>query len=155
MPIKWPGIPKQNRTVKLKILYIKPPSYAMNKTTTGIFIQVQQKLHLKKDMVIIKDLLTQQCVRMILNIWKIKRRNSVPQIKWRILRKCSRFNRSSLRCNLCLNKKLEITLFKGNNILQKSFQRCIWDTVRYLRWYLLQVQLRLLVRGAHWNVKYT
>ena len=51
--------------------------------------------------------------------WKIKRRNSVPQIKWRILRKCSRFNRSSLRCNLCLNEKLEIALFKGNNILNK------------------------------------
>ena len=51
--------------------------------------------------------------------WKIKRRNSVPQIKWRILRKCSRFNRSSLRCNLCLNEKLEIALFKGNNILNR------------------------------------
>ena len=50
---------------------------------------------------------------------KIKRRNSVPKIKWRILRKCSRFNRSSLRCNLCLNEKLEIALFKGNNILNK------------------------------------
>ena len=51
--------------------------------------------------------------------WKIKRRNSVPQIKWRILRKCSRFNRSSLRCSLCLNEKLEIALFKGNNILNR------------------------------------
>ena len=51
--------------------------------------------------------------------WKIKRRNSVPQIKWRILWKCSRFNQSSLRCNLCLNEKLEIALFKGNNILNR------------------------------------
>ena len=51
--------------------------------------------------------------------WKIKRKNSVPKIKWRILKKCSRFNRSSLRCNLCLNEKLEIALFKGNNILNK------------------------------------
>ena len=51
--------------------------------------------------------------------WKIKRRNSVSQIKWRILRKCSRFNQSSLRCNLCLNEKLEIALFKGNNILNR------------------------------------
>ena len=48
---------------------------------------------------------------------KIKRRNPVPKIKWRILRKCSYFNRSSFRCNLCLNEKLEIALFKGNNIL--------------------------------------
>ena len=51
--------------------------------------------------------------------WKIKRRSSVPQIMWRILRKCSRFNRSALRCNLCLNKKLEIALLKENNILNK------------------------------------
>ena len=51
--------------------------------------------------------------------WKIKRRNSVPEIKWRILRKSSRFHRSSLRCNLCLNEKLEIALFKGNNILNR------------------------------------
>ena len=30
--------------------------------------------------------------------WKIKRRNSVPQIKWRILRKCLHLNRSFRRC---------------------------------------------------------
>ena len=29
------------------------------------------------------------------------------------------FNRSSLRCNLCLNEKLEVALFKGNNILNR------------------------------------
>ena len=51
--------------------------------------------------------------------WKIKRRNFVPQIKWRILRKCSPFDRSSLRCNLCLNEKLGMALFKGNNILNR------------------------------------
>ena len=50
---------------------------------------------------------------------KIKRRNSVPEIKWRILTKCFPLNHSSLRCNLCLNDKLEIALFKGNNILNK------------------------------------
>ena len=51
--------------------------------------------------------------------WKIKCRNSVPKIKSRILRKSSRFNRSSLRCNLCLNEKLEIVLFKGSKILNR------------------------------------
>ena len=58
---------------------------------------------------------------------KIKRRNSVPQIKWRILKECSRVNRSSLRYNLCLNVKLEIALFKGNNVINRltSSQRCI------------------------------
>ena len=51
--------------------------------------------------------------------WKIKHRNSVPQIKWKIMSKYSCFNHSSVRCNLCLNKKLEIALFKGNNILNR------------------------------------
>ena len=55
--------------------------------------------------------------------WKIKRRNSVPQLKWRILRKCSRFKRSSLGCKLCLNEKLEIALFKGNNTFNRRTKR--------------------------------
>ena len=51
--------------------------------------------------------------------WKIKLKNYVPQIKWRILRKCSRFKRASLGCSLYLNKKLEIALSKENNLLNK------------------------------------
>ena len=50
------------------------------------------------------------------DFWKRKRRNFLPKIKWRILRKCSRFNSSSLRCNLCLKEKLEIASFKENKI---------------------------------------
>ena len=30
--------------------------------------------------------------------------------------------RSPLRCNLCLNEKLEIALFKGNNILNRRIE---------------------------------
>ena len=51
--------------------------------------------------------------------WKIKRRNSVPKIKWRILKKCSRFNSSLLRCKVCVNGKPETALIKGNNILNR------------------------------------
>ena len=51
--------------------------------------------------------------------WKIKLRNLVPRLKWRILKKCSRSNSSSLRCNLCLNEKPEIALFKENKILNR------------------------------------
>ena len=45
-----------------------------------------------------------------------------PLIKWRILKNCSGFNRSSLRCNLRLNEKLKIALFKGNNILDRRIE---------------------------------
>ena len=54
--------------------------------------------------------------------WKIKQKFCLL-IKSRILRKCSCFNQSSLRCNLCLNEKLEITLSKGNNILNRRTEQ--------------------------------
>ena len=99
---------------------MKPPSHAMNKPTARTFIQVWQKPHLKKDIVTIKDLAAyKNDTELSKEFWKIKRRNFVSKIKWRILRKCLRFNRLPLRCNPCLDEKLEIALFKGNNILNR------------------------------------
>ena len=51
--------------------------------------------------------------------WKIKKTNFIPQLKWKIVRKCSPFNRASMKCNLCLSEKLEIALFKEDNLLNK------------------------------------
>ena len=53
-------------------------------------------------------------------IFENKTQKYCPQNKEENLRKWSHFNRSSLRCNLCLNEKLEIGLFKGNNILNRT-----------------------------------
>ena len=62
--------------------------------------------------------------------WKINRKNSVPQIKWRIVGKC--FSHSSLRCKL---EKLEIALFKGNNILNRRAE--LISKCRYVNKHIL------------------
>ena len=51
--------------------------------------------------------------------WKIKNNNFNPKIKWRIVRKCPPYNLSKRKCYLCLNEKLEIASYKGNNLLNK------------------------------------
>ena len=52
-------------------------------------------------------------------VLKIKKSNHTPSISWRIIKQCLPFNRSSLRCNLCLNEKLEIALYQKDNLLNK------------------------------------
>ena len=53
-------------------------------------------------------------------IWKIKSKNYTPTISWKIVRKCLPFNPCVKRCHLCLNEKLEIALFKEENLLNKK-----------------------------------
>ena len=52
--------------------------------------------------------------------WKIKRKQFEPQVSWKILRRCSPFSRTSMKCNLCLTEKLEIALYRGKNMLNKK-----------------------------------
>ena len=53
-------------------------------------------------------------------LWKIKMKNYIPEITWRIIRKCLPYNYNSRKCDLCLNEKLEIALYKGENLLNKK-----------------------------------
>ena len=48
-------------------------------------------------------------------VWKLKRDNKQPKVTWKIIHHCAPINRNSLRCNLCLNEKLEIALTKSND----------------------------------------
>ena len=50
-------------------------------------------------------------------VWEIKRRNYIPKVNWKIIKRCISYNRAIQKCNLCLNEKLEIILYKGNNLL--------------------------------------
>ena len=52
--------------------------------------------------------------------WKQKRENKNPRVSWRIIRKCKPFNRNSLKCDLCLNEKLEIASRKNNILNSRS-----------------------------------
>ena len=51
--------------------------------------------------------------------WEIKRNNFIPKVTWSILRECPPYNLRKRKCYLCLNEKLEINSYKGNNLLNK------------------------------------
>ena len=51
--------------------------------------------------------------------WAIKRNHFTPVVTWRIIRKCAPFNTTKRRCYLCLNEKLEIASYKGDNLFNK------------------------------------
>ena len=51
--------------------------------------------------------------------WTIKRTHFVPEITWRIIRKCATFNTTKKKWYICLKEKLEIASYKGDNLLNK------------------------------------
>ena len=51
--------------------------------------------------------------------WAIKRNHFTPIVTWRIIRKCAPFNTTKRKCYLCLNEKLEMASYKGDNLLNK------------------------------------
>ena len=53
-------------------------------------------------------------------LWKIMVKNYTPEKTWRIIRKCLLYNYNSRKCYLCLNEKLEIALYEGENLLNKK-----------------------------------
>ena len=52
--------------------------------------------------------------------WRIKEMKYTPKITWRIVRRCSPYNLNTKQCQLCLSEKLEIALYKGDNLLNKK-----------------------------------
>ena len=48
-----------------------------------------------------------------------KRNHFTPKVTWRIIRECAPFNTTKRKCYLCLNKKLDIASYKGDNLLNK------------------------------------
>ena len=52
-------------------------------------------------------------------VWNLKDKQYTPSITWKILRTCGEFNRTSMKCNLCLAEKLEIAMYANDNILNK------------------------------------
>ena len=60
--------------------------------------------------------MTQNCLR---EYWDIKRNNFIPKVTWSIVRECPPYSLRKRKCYLCLNGKLEINSYKGNNLLNK------------------------------------
>ena len=53
--------------------------------------------------------------------WQIKMKNYTLEIIWRSIRKCLPYNyNNTIKCYLCLNKKLETVLYEGENLLNKK-----------------------------------
>ena len=51
--------------------------------------------------------------------WEIKGNYFIPKVTWRIIKKCAPFNTTKRKCYLCLNEKLQIASYKGDNLLNK------------------------------------
>ena len=52
-------------------------------------------------------------------LWQIKMKNYTSKITWIIIWKCLPYNYNSRKCYLCLNEKLEIVLYEGENLIRK------------------------------------
>ena len=52
--------------------------------------------------------------------WTIKRKHFTPKVTLRIIRRCTAFNTTKRKCYLCLNEKLEIASYKGDNLMNKK-----------------------------------
>ena len=53
-------------------------------------------------------------------LWKIEMKNYTPKITRRIIRKCPRYNYNSRKCYSWRNEKLEISLYKGEDLLNQK-----------------------------------
>ena len=51
--------------------------------------------------------------------WDNKRKTFILKVTWSIVREFLPYSLSKRKCYLCLNKKLEIYSYKGNNLLNK------------------------------------
>ena len=52
-------------------------------------------------------------------LWNIKASKEEPVLVWKILGQYQPYNVNTKRCLLCLNEKLQIAIYRGNNMLNK------------------------------------
>ena len=52
--------------------------------------------------------------------WTLERNHFIPKVMGRKIRKCAPFNTTKRKSYLCLNERLEILSYKGDNLLNKS-----------------------------------
>ena len=68
-------------------------------------------------------------------VWKIKASKEEPVSVWKILEQYQPYNVNTKRCLLCLNEKLQIAIYRGNNMLNKRTE--IISKCRYRNKYAL------------------
>ena len=68
-------------------------------------------------------------------LWKIKASKEGPVSVWKFLEQYQPYNVKTKRCLLCLNEKLQIAIYRGNNMLNKRTE--IISKCRYRNKYAL------------------
>ena len=76
--------------------------------------------------------------------WDIKRNNFIPKVTWSIVRECPPYSLSKRKCYLCLNEKLEINSYKGNNLLNKRSE--LINKCRHLNKHTKKKKRKLLIK---------
>ena len=82
-----------------------------------------QKQNLKQDIRTIKNPSTKKSnkydTQLSNELWKIKASKEEPVLVWKMLGQYQPYNVNTKRCLLCLNEKLQIAIYRGNNMLNK------------------------------------
>ena len=68
-------------------------------------------------------------------LWKIKASKEEPVLVWKMLGQYQPYNVNTKRCLLCLNEKLQIAIYRRNNMLNKRTE--IISKCRYRNKYAL------------------
>ena len=63
--------------------------------------------------------------------WEVKRSKFIPKVTWSTVRECPPYNLSKKKNYFCLNEKLEINSYNGNNLLNKRSE--LINKCRYLK----------------------
>ena len=87
------------------------------------FITAYQKQNLKQDIRTIKNPSTKKSnkydTQLSNELWKIKASKEEPVLVWKMLGQYQPYNVNTKRCLLCLNEKLQIAIYRGNNMMNK------------------------------------
>ena len=102
----------------MKIHYIK--QILVRKTFQRNFITAYKKRNSKQDFRTIKNPSTTKTTKMARNYrMKIKTSKEEPVFAWKNLGQHQPYNVNTKWCLLCLNGKLQITIYRENNMLNK------------------------------------
>ena len=102
----------------MKIHYIK--QILVRKTFQRNFITAYKKRNSKQDFRTIKNPSTTKTTKMIRNYrMKIKASKEEPVFVWKNLGQHQPYNVNTKWCLLCLNEKLQITIYRENSMLNK------------------------------------
>ena len=105
----------------MKIPYIK--QILVRKTFKRKFITAYQKQNLKQDIRTIKNPSTKKSnkydTQLSNELWKIKAAKEEPVLVWKMLGQYQPYNVNTKWCTLCLNEKLQSTIYRENNKLNE------------------------------------